>query len=65
MRSFRDDAATLARFVREKGLGGLHFWSLDRDAACAADARIVSSSCNGIAGARAFGYSTAFGDSLR
>lgn len=29
-----DDAARVARFVRERGLGGLHWWSLDRDRPC-------------------------------
>jgi hypothetical protein len=30
-----DDAVLTARFVRDAGLGGLHFWSLDRDVRCA------------------------------
>jgi hypothetical protein len=30
-----DDAVLTARFIRDRGLGGLHFWSLDRDARCA------------------------------
>jgi hypothetical protein len=29
-----DDATRVARFVRERGLGGLHWWSLDRDRPC-------------------------------
>jgi chitinase len=32
-----DDALLAARFVRARRLGGLHFWSLDRDARCAPD----------------------------
>ena len=30
-----DDALLTARFVRDRRLGGLHFWSLDRDTRCA------------------------------
>jgi hypothetical protein len=32
-----DDALLTARFVRDRRLGGLHFWSLDRDTRCASD----------------------------
>jgi chitinase len=32
-----DDALLTARFVRDRKLGGLHFWSLDRDARCPPD----------------------------
>jgi hypothetical protein len=32
-----DDAVLTARYVRNGRLGGLHFWSLDRDARCAPD----------------------------
>jgi hypothetical protein len=60
-----DDARTVARYVRDRGLGGLHFWSLDRDVACGADARGVSSSCHGMPGLAALAYTTAFRDALR
>jgi len=43
-----EDAARLARFVREQGLGGLHYWSLDRDLPCAATA--AGADCHGLAG---------------
>ena len=43
-----EDATRLARFVREQGLGGLHFWSLDRDLPCAAAA--AGNECHGLAG---------------
>jgi chitinase len=56
-----EDALRTARFVRGRGLGGLHFWSLDRDARCAAgDAPGPSPVCNtrddvpGLAYTRAF-----------
>jgi chitinase len=28
------DAATMSAFVRQNGLAGVHFWSLDRDKNC-------------------------------
>jgi hypothetical protein len=58
------DAATLARFVRESGLAGVHFWALDRDVRCADDAAIVSSSCSGLAGLPPLAFTTAFRDGL-
>jgi hypothetical protein len=42
-----DDAVLTARFVRDRGLGGLHFWSLDRDARCApGESPGASPACN-------------------
>jgi len=38
-----DDARLLAEFVRDCGLGGLHFGSLDRDAPCAPGVEAVRS----------------------
>jgi hypothetical protein len=38
------DASRVARFVRERGLGGLHWWSLDRDRPCPGGA--VASDCH-------------------
>ncbi|MEO8567469.1 MAG: cellulose-binding protein, partial [Betaproteobacteria bacterium] len=56
-----DDARLTAWFVRDRRLGGLHFWSLDRDARCApGDAPGSSPVCNtqddvpGLAYTRAF-----------
>jgi len=40
------DAARVARFVRERGLGGLHWWSLDRDRPCPGGA--VAPDCNSL-----------------
>jgi len=55
-----DDARLLAGFVRDHGLGGLHFWSLDRDAPCAPGVAAVSSVCNGLTSLPAFAYARAF-----
>jgi hypothetical protein len=60
-----DDATTLARFARERGLAGVHFWSLDRDVSCPENRRVVSSRCHGLPGLEAFAYTRAFADALR
>jgi hypothetical protein len=59
-----DDARLVARFVRQKGLGGLHYWSLDRDAPCPAGGAGVSSTCSGLA-VPPLAFSAAFQDGLR
>jgi chitinase len=46
-----DDATRLARWAREQGLAGLHFWSLDRDAPCAEPTREASALCSSLPGA--------------
>jgi chitinase len=43
-----DDARVTARYVREQGLAGLHFWSLDRDTPCVGDTRKPSPSCSNL-----------------
>ncbi len=43
-----DDARVMARYVREQGLAGLHFWSLDRDTPCVGDAPKPSPSCSNL-----------------
>jgi hypothetical protein len=60
-----DDAATLARYARDRGLAGVHFWSLDRDVSCPENRRVVSSKCHGLPGLEAFAYTRAFADALR
>lgn len=60
-----ESARTLARFARDNGLAGVHFWSLDRDAPCPAGVSGVSSICSGLADVPAFGFSAAFRDALR
>lgn len=55
-----DDARLLAAFVRDSGLGGLHFWSLDRDAPCEPGAAAISSVCSGLRSLPAFAFTNAF-----
>ena len=43
-----DDARSLARYVRDARLGGLHFWSLDRDGPCAHGPTAVSPMCSSL-----------------
>jgi len=50
------DATTLAKYVIANGLGGYHFWSLDRDTPCAAGTKYVSNTCNNAANATVLGY---------
>jgi chitinase len=51
------DAATLSTFVRQNGLAGVHFWSLDRDKNCGAGD--ILSTCDYLT-AGAFGFTNAF-----
>jgi hypothetical protein len=41
-----DDARRVGRFVRDNGLAGLHFWSLDRDVRCGPGRPVPSSHCH-------------------
>jgi hypothetical protein len=59
------DAEIVAAFVREKGLAGLHFWSLDRDAPCARPASGASPVCSGMPGVPAFSFGRALRQGLR
>jgi hypothetical protein len=59
------NATALARFVKQKHLGGLHFWSLDRDAPCADGSTAVSSTCSSVNAQPALAYSRAFAEGLR
>jgi chitinase len=59
-----DDAHAMARFVRDAGLAGVHYWSLDRDKPCRDGAAIVSSSCSGLAVHPEFAFARAFRDAL-
>jgi chitinase len=46
-----DDARALNAFAKDKGLGRLSMWSLNRDRTCGVnypDVRVVSSSCSGV-----------------
>jgi hypothetical protein len=43
-----DDARMVAGAVRELGLAGLHFWSLDRDTPCVPAARTAMATCSSL-----------------
>ena len=58
------DALKLAGFVRDHGLAGVHFWSLDRDRPCEGRAAIVSSSCSGLADHPPLTFTRAFREGL-
>jgi chitinase len=60
-----DDARVLARFARESAMGGLHFWSLDRDVPCPPDVSGVSAICSGLRGMRGFAFTDAFRSGLQ
>lgn len=55
-----DDARTVARFARESGAGGVHFWSLDRDAPCRSDGSGAAATCSGLRGPTEFAFADAF-----
>lgn len=59
------DATALARLVRQEQLGGLHFWSLDRDGPCAGGATAVSPTCSSLNNHSALAFSKAFAEGLR
>lgn len=59
------DARALAQFVRREQLGGLHFWSLDRDTPCADGATAVSSTCSSLNTLAPLAFSRAFAEGLQ
>jgi hypothetical protein len=54
------DAATLAAFARAQGLGGVHFWSYDRDVDCATGAASATCNTSGVGYAGPHGFLKAF-----
>jgi hypothetical protein len=46
-------------------MGGLHFWSLDRDAPCPPDVSGVSAICSGLRGMPGFAFTDAFRNGLQ
>ncbi|WP_245982954.1 glycosyl hydrolase [Trinickia fusca] len=56
------DVDTISAFVKQNGLAGVHFWSLDRDTDCPPGA--ASSTCNSIGGVGTLGYTTQFANDL-
>lgn len=56
------DVSTVSSYALSKGLGGLHFWSIDRDNDCPLG--YASSTCNSYGSAGSLGFSSAFLKSL-
>lgn len=52
------NAQTVAAYARSKGVGGVHFWSLDRDRDCAPG--YASSTCNTYGQAGTLGFTNTF-----
>lgn len=59
------DAHTLASYVHANDLGGLHFWSLNRDGICLAGSKMVSPSCHGLPGLESLAFTHAFAAPVR
>jgi chitinase len=60
-----DDARVMAEAVRELGLAGLHFWSLDRDTPCPAATSAVLPTCSTLQHVRSGEFGRAFAKALR
>ncbi|HKX42200.1 MAG TPA: glycosyl hydrolase [Burkholderiaceae bacterium] len=60
-----EDAKVIARYAKEKGLAGIHFWSLDRDRPCPRPASGASPLCSGLERVPALAYSAAFDPAQR
>lgn len=59
------DANLLTRFVQNQGLGGLHFWSINRDGPCLAELAAVSAICHGLPGTARLAFTNTMGLALR
>jgi hypothetical protein len=59
------DAQALASFSRSSRLGGLHFWSLNRDGPCDKQYEGAASTCSSLAGLRKLDFTNAFALDLR
>ncbi len=59
------NAKELAQYAKQARLGGLHFWSLDRDTPCADGSTAVSPTCSSTNTQPALAYSRAFSEGLR
>ena len=57
------DAATVSAYALAKGLGGVHYWSFDRDVDCAPG--WASSTCNTYGQAGVLGFANAFINALK
>ncbi len=56
------DVDTVSNFVKQNGLAGVHFWSLDRDDDCTQTS--ASSTCNSYGQAGTFGFTNQFDTDL-
>ena len=59
------DAHKLASYVHSNDLGGLHFWSLNRDGMCPPGPLVVSPSCHGLTGLVSLAFTNAFAAPVR
>ena len=59
------DARQLAGYVHNNNLGGLHFWSLNRDGVCSPGAQMVSPSCHSLPGLETLAFTNAFAAPVR
>lgn len=60
-----NDAHQLTRYVHDNGLGGLHFWSLNRDSICPPGTPALSPSCHGLPGLGNLAFTRALATPLR
>ena len=56
------DVSTVTAYVKTKGLGGVHFWSFDRNTDCPPGS--ASPSCNSLGTAGTLGFTRAFQNGL-
>jgi len=62
---FLNDARTLGRFVATNGLGGLHYWSLNRDQPCLSGLTAVSPTCSSLAGTNGLEFGLTFANNFQ
>lgn len=55
-----EDAHKLAHYVATNKLGGLHYWSLNRDTSCPQATESVSATCHGLAGLNKLAFMQVF-----
>ena len=59
------DAQQLASYVHSNDLGGLHFWSLNRDGMCPPGPLVVSPTCHSLPGVNSLAFTNAFAAPVR
>jgi chitinase len=57
-----NDAIVVAQYAKNRGLGGLHYWSFDRDISCSYT--YPSPTCSGVPNVDPLGYTTTFLNNL-